>query len=264
MEGIIIERRFETHPFAGYGSQRGITGLETAIVLIGFVVVSSVFAFAALSAGLFSSDQSDAVVLAGLEETRGTLEPRGAVIARATVTTTQGQEGTGDGVAKDFTLANQPVIPGSETVYLDDVVQSRDTYAATYKTGVVSFNTPPANGAEVDVTYTHYTISSVSVDLANAAGGEPVSMASGDLVVTYMDTGNFSGEAPGVTVTKLGNADADDLLEVGDMFNVSVDLSSYSLTTQDSFTIQVKPGQGAVVIVARSIPNKIQGAMVLN
>ena len=34
----------------------GITGLETAIVLIAFVVVSSVFAFAALSTGLFSSD----------------------------------------------------------------------------------------------------------------------------------------------------------------------------------------------------------------
>ena len=37
--------------------QRGITGLETAIVLIAFVVVSSVFAFAALSTGLFSSDK---------------------------------------------------------------------------------------------------------------------------------------------------------------------------------------------------------------
>ena len=38
--------------------QRGITGLETAIVLIAFVVVSSVFAFAPLSTGLFSSDKS--------------------------------------------------------------------------------------------------------------------------------------------------------------------------------------------------------------
>ena len=42
------------------GGQRGITGLETAIVLIAFVVVSSVFAFAALSTGLFSSDKAKA------------------------------------------------------------------------------------------------------------------------------------------------------------------------------------------------------------
>ncbi|MCI0880381.1 MAG: flagellin, partial [Chloroflexi bacterium] len=34
--------------------QRGITGLETAIVLIAFVVVASVFAFAVLSTGLLS------------------------------------------------------------------------------------------------------------------------------------------------------------------------------------------------------------------
>ena len=52
--------------------QRGITGLETAIVLIAFVVVSSVFAFAALSTGLFSSDKAKETIQAGLAETRGT------------------------------------------------------------------------------------------------------------------------------------------------------------------------------------------------
>ena len=36
--------------------RRGITGLETAIVLIAFVVVASVFAFAVLSTGLLSSE----------------------------------------------------------------------------------------------------------------------------------------------------------------------------------------------------------------
>ena len=40
------------------GDQRGITGLETAIVLIAFVVVASVFAFAVLSTGLLSSEKS--------------------------------------------------------------------------------------------------------------------------------------------------------------------------------------------------------------
>ena len=62
---------------------RGITGLETAIVLIAFVVVSSVFAFAALSTGLFSSDKSKDTINAGLSEARGTLEIRGSIIAKA-------------------------------------------------------------------------------------------------------------------------------------------------------------------------------------
>jgi len=78
-------------PFSSIGKswsdQRGITGLETAIVLIAFVVVSSVFAFAALSTGLFSSDkakETHAAGPAGLSEARGTLELKGSVIAKVT------------------------------------------------------------------------------------------------------------------------------------------------------------------------------------
>ncbi len=37
--------------------QRGVTGLETAIVMIAFVVVASVFAFSVLSIGLLSAEE---------------------------------------------------------------------------------------------------------------------------------------------------------------------------------------------------------------
>jgi len=40
----------------GSRSQKGITGLETAIILIAFVVVASVFAFTIFSAGVSSSE----------------------------------------------------------------------------------------------------------------------------------------------------------------------------------------------------------------
>jgi len=63
--------------------QRGITGLETAIVLIAFVVVASVFAFAVLSTGLLSSERSKETVLGGLRETSATLSIRGGVIVDA-------------------------------------------------------------------------------------------------------------------------------------------------------------------------------------
>ena len=63
--------------------QRGITGLETAIVLIAFVVVASVFAFAVLNTGLLSSEKSKEAALGGLEETSATLSIRGKVIADA-------------------------------------------------------------------------------------------------------------------------------------------------------------------------------------
>ena len=38
--------------------QSGITGLETAIVLIAFVVVAAVFAFTVLTTGLFTSEKA--------------------------------------------------------------------------------------------------------------------------------------------------------------------------------------------------------------
>ena len=66
--------------------KRGITGLETAIVLIAFVVVASVFAFAVLSVGLFSAEKSKEGVRDGLDKSTSTLELRGAVIAKAGTT----------------------------------------------------------------------------------------------------------------------------------------------------------------------------------
>jgi archaeal flagellin FlaB len=67
--------------------EEGITGLETAIILIAFVVVATVFAFVVLSTGLFSSERGKEAVYAGLQKTRGTLELRGSVIAETDGTT---------------------------------------------------------------------------------------------------------------------------------------------------------------------------------
>ena len=60
-------------------NEEGITGLETAIILIAFVIVASVFAFVVLSTGLFSADRGKQTVLAGLEKASGNVEVRGSV-----------------------------------------------------------------------------------------------------------------------------------------------------------------------------------------
>ena len=62
-------------------NQRGITGLETAIVLISFVVVASVFAFTVLSAGVFSAEANKQTIHAGLRETRTRLRQHGSAFA---------------------------------------------------------------------------------------------------------------------------------------------------------------------------------------
>ena len=63
--------------------ERGITGLETAIILIAFVVVASVFAYTVLSAGIFSSQKGQEAVYTGLQTARSTLALKGDVVAQS-------------------------------------------------------------------------------------------------------------------------------------------------------------------------------------
>ena len=66
-------------------SQKGITGLETAIILIAFVTVASVLAYSVLSAGIFSSEKGKAAVYQGLDQALASMELRGSVLAFGTV-----------------------------------------------------------------------------------------------------------------------------------------------------------------------------------
>jgi len=61
--------------------QRGITGLETAIVLIAFVVVAAVFAFTVLTTGLFTSKEAEKASRAALTTAEATLVHMGTTIA---------------------------------------------------------------------------------------------------------------------------------------------------------------------------------------
>jgi archaeal flagellin FlaB len=81
--------------------EEGITALETAIILIAFVVVASVFAFTILSAGTFSTERGKEAIFAGLSDVQSSMEVKGSVIITATRV---GITGTVGGII--FTVAN--------------------------------------------------------------------------------------------------------------------------------------------------------------
>ena len=86
--GVSRMRKRQTSTFfAAVGrirnDQSGITGLETAIVLIAFIVVAAVFAFAVLTTGLFTTERAKETTLSALGEAQSTLAPKGAVIGEA-------------------------------------------------------------------------------------------------------------------------------------------------------------------------------------
>ncbi len=110
-------------------NERGITGLETAIILIAFVVVATVFAFVVLTTGIFSSERGKETVFAGLAKARGTMEVRGGVVATApgaVMTTIQFAVATtagGDPIPMDpLALNNRMVVAYRDPTTVDDDV----------------------------------------------------------------------------------------------------------------------------------------------
>ena len=61
-------------------NEQGITALETAIILIAFVVVAAIFAFTVLSTGTFLTEKSKEAAYAGLQEVRGSMELKGSMV----------------------------------------------------------------------------------------------------------------------------------------------------------------------------------------
>jgi flagellin FlaB len=204
--------------------QRGITGLETAIILIAFVVVAAVFAYTALSAGLFSTQKAQEAVYSGLQEAQSTLELKGAVIATAEAT---GASGSIKQVT--FTVAN---VLGGEPI---------------------DFTQPTANDTEDD-------------------GLADTSVSNNKVVINYIDENEEVNDLLW-TVTKLGDADDDDLLEQNEKFQITIGESTGSaggnlytalttpLTTNKTFSLVVLTPAGAVLEIERTTPAYIDTIM---
>ncbi len=84
--------------------ESGITALETAIILIAFVVVAAVFAFTILQAGTFSTERGQEAVYGGIEQVSASMEVVGSLIA---------YQGDNDGTVDTLSFKLQTVSGGS-------------------------------------------------------------------------------------------------------------------------------------------------------
>jgi flagellin FlaB len=143
--------------------ERGITGLETAIILIAFVVVATIFAFVVLTAGIFSSERGKETVYAGLEKARGTMEVRGGIVVSA----------TGSPLAVDSIFFTVATSAGGESIPLDPLADQNRTVIA-YRDGSVTDNDVPytANDIVGDLD-TLLEPGEVKVIVISAAGIDP-------------------------------------------------------------------------------------------
>jgi archaeal flagellin FlaB len=188
---------------------RGMTGLETAIILIAFVTVAAVFGYAVLSAGLFSAERSKETIYAGLKTAQSNLELSGSIIAKS------------------------------------------------------SNNT---------------TVSNIFITVKNAVAGQPIDMTPCDGTAnaankTVISLGTAAEYFSNVkwTKTDLGASNSNVMLEVGEQFEIKIDLADLGLsplTTQlmanGKFSVQIKPSLGSTVTIQRTLPASIEPAMDLH
>jgi len=221
--------------------ERGITGLETAIILIAFVVVASVFAFTVLSTGIFASERSKETVFAGIEEAQSTLEPRGSLIAY-----TGKIDGSTSTIFKltflvSNAVAGEPVdlTPGYTA---DDSGDDPDVASANKQVTVISYRDKDQFLSDVPWTISFPGNDDGDFLLENNEKAElTIWLLTRDNTVTDVNAAN--------SVKVLTNG-------IASMANI--------LAVSDEFTIEVKPSSGAVLNLRRNLPSQFDTVIDLN
>lgn len=224
--------------------QHGITGLETAIILIAFVVVASVFAFTVLSTGIFSSERSKETVFAGLEEAKSTIEPRGSVIAY------RGDNSDSDTVYKvSFIISNatsgEPIDLTAPYTADDSGTDPDFTSSSEYKM-TVSYT--DANQHLADVPWTVNWVGYSNGDNLLEEGEKAevtVWLLQRDFSVADIDD---TDAVVGWTADSNG---AHGILATGGTL----------LGINDQFTLELKPQSGAVLNIERTLPARLDYIM---
>jgi flagellin FlaB len=235
-------RRFSTR----LRDERGITGLETAIILIAFVVVASVFPYTVLTTGIFSSQKSNEAVNAAIEEVRSSIVPAGNVVAYKGEADIDGATATIDTVkavvrldiSVDVALQGVPI----------DVTPSYQINATTKAlegSGAI-------NSLVVDYLDTSQVLSDMAwtVAFSGASDGD-FSLEPTERAVLTLWLVEYSYDNARGLYYHLGGGTSDPF----------IDSEAQLLTKFQRFSIEISPIQGAPLTIERVIPQSLNEIM---
>jgi flagellin FlaB len=227
-------------------SERGITGLETAIILIAFIVVASVFAYTVLTAGVFSSQKSNEAVNAAVDEVRSSMALKGNVIAYAGDVDIDGDTSTADAteavVKVDVTVATALQglpIDVTPAYQLDGTTEALESSGLT-KSLVINFL--DRNQRLSDVAWTVAFSGSNDADYSLEATEKAV------LTVWLVE---YDYDTTAGLYYNLG-ADSNDPF---------VDTEAELLGNFDPFTLEISPVQGAQLTIEKVVPQSLNEIM---
>ncbi len=181
--------------------QEGITGLETAIILIAFVMVASIFSYVVVTAGLFSSQKAREAVQSGLDQSRSSMELKGFVVAKMDTSN----------IATNiiFTLG---LVPGGVPVDVTDTTNKTNRIIITYADA-----------------YHQYSSLDWKAEMINANNGDSL-LDPGELVQITVDMAKINSGAAG---------------------------ANEKLSANHAFVLEIKPPDGPVLTIERTIPARL-------
>jgi flagellin FlaB len=228
-------------------THRGIIGIESAIVLIAFVIVAAALAFVVLNMGFTTAQKAKTTIVSTLSEAGTTLEIEGKVIGSAY------QPGAGQVSSLNVTSYPIKISGGGDSVNLNPA-----STAIKYLSNLRTYDNV-YNGT-LNTLGTFTTLQSA----VNAAG--PAN------VIVPNAKGIFRGQSPYLGYTDSTSDDwptrttafiywtvasnTNDILESGEHANIALVFASGDRPKElDSIRIELIPSSGASLTVTRQVPN---------
>jgi len=225
----------------------GITGLETAIVLIAFVVVAAVFAFTVLTTGLFTSEKAKETALAGVAATSSSIAIKGSVTAWGEPGADGGQAaGAGDPLEIDR-IAIKLTTAGDTDPVSFEPTGVMITYQDDANVELAGFG----DGAGQGVGGTLTSPTPTDPELAVCRGTAGANLTGVRWCLSYPN----SNQTP-----------PDNLLEPGETAEIYIFTNSLGVALRDNrqFRIEIIPQEGSPLVFQRRTPISLTPVMSLN
>lgn len=220
----------ENHPYPSKrrNSRRGVIGIESAIVLIAFVIVAAALSFVVLNMGFNTTQKAKTTIGQGLETSSSVLEVGGSVSGHLNATAN----------ALDVVTFPLKVASGSRNVDLQESLTAVRYFSKTLNYDNIY------NGTLHDTTYT-----SLSDALAQA-------VTDGLIDENPLATAGAANPSETVAIIYWAvNENNNAVLDKSETATLAVVFSNADMPSQlDNITVEIVPSLGSPLTVSRSIP----------
>jgi len=213
-------------------THRGIIGIESAIVLIAFVIVAAALAFVVLNMGFTTAQKAKTTIVSTLAEAGSSLEIEGKVIASSY------QPGGGSPSSLNATSFPIKIAGSGDSVNLNPSIT-----AIKYLSNLITYDNI-YNGTLNPNTYSSLETAVTQADSLNIfAGPSP-----------YTDNGWPVETTAFIYWTVARNTN--DILEAGEHANLAIVFAAGDRPQElDSIRIEIIPPSGASLTITRQVPN---------